>query len=242
MRTRLIVTAAVTCLAAGPVFAANQGGSKEETIGVGVGATVGALAGGPIGFIVGAAIGAKLGDEFHQKDVEVEKLTGSLQKSGSRVEELEENVDALNADIDSLGDDLQRMRAMGRPELLNLLQSGIEMDLLFRTDEHVLTSSTSTRLSELAASLAAMPDIRVRVEGFADERGDAGYNQALSTQRAEYVRGLLTANGVSDERIQLTAHGEAQTTDDTADNYALQRKVSLTLYVDDKPSFAANPN
>ena len=38
--------------------------------------------------------------------------------------------------------DLQRMQASSRPELLGLLQAGIEMDLLFRTDEHVLPPST----------------------------------------------------------------------------------------------------
>lgn len=241
MRTRITIITVVACLAAGPAFAANKA-SKEENIGVGVGATVGALAGGPIGFVIGAAIGAKLGDEFHQKGQEVEALTGSLETSSVRIEELEGDVDALNADIDALGGDLERMRAHGRPELLSLLKSGIEMDLLFRTDEHVLSTSTSSRLSDLAASLAAMPDIRVRVDGFADERGDADYNRDLSTRRAEYVRDLLTANGVSGKRVEITAHGESPAAEATVDNYALQRKVSLTLYVDDSPSFASNPD
>lgn len=241
MRTNLTVLSIVACLAAGPAIAADSA-SKQETIGVGVGATVGAIAGGPIGFIVGAALGARIGDEFHQKEVQVETLTGSLQSSGNRIEELESNVDLLNADIDALGGDLQRMRALGRPEMLSLLQSGIEMDLLFRTDEHVLTDSTSTRLSELAASLAAMPDIHVKLDGFADERGNALYNQDLSTRRAEYVRGLLTTNGVAPDRIEINAHGESPAADDSVDSYALERKVKLTLYVDDTPSFASNPN
>lgn len=241
MRTKLTVITVAACLAAGPAFAATKA-SKEETIGVGVGATVGALAGGPIGFVIGAAIGAKIGDEFHQKDEKVETLTGSLQASATRVETLETQVQALNADIDALGGDLQRMRATARPELSSLLESGIKMDLLFRTEEHELADSTTERLAGLAASLAAMPDIRVAVEGYADERGIESYNRDLSVRRAEYVRDLLTANGVAAERIQVSAHGESPTADDTADNYALQRKVSLTLYVDDNPAFAANPD
>ena len=241
MRTKLTVITLAACLAAGPAFAAEQA-SKPETIGVGVGATVGALAGGPIGFVIGAAIGAKIGDEFHEREEKVETLTGSLQRSTTRVEELEHDVQALNADLDALGGDLQRMRAMARPELLGLLESGIEMDLLFRTEEHVLTDSTSSRLAELGSSLAAMPDIRIDIEGYADERGEPAYNQDLSVRRAEYVRDLLTANGVPGERIQVSAHGESPAPEGTADNYALQRKVSLTLYVDDNPAFAANPN
>lgn len=241
MRTQLTVITLAACLAAGPALAASKA-SKEETIGVGVGATVGALAGGPIGFVIGAAIGAKIGDEFHQKDEKVETLTGSLQASATRVETLETQVQALNADIDALGGDLQRMRAMARPELASLLESGIRMDLLFRTEEHELADSTTERLAALAASLAAMPDIRVQVDGYTDERGVEAYNRDLSVRRAEYVRDLLTANGVPAERIQVSAHGESPTAEDTADNYALQRKVSLTLYVDDNPAFAANPN
>ena len=241
MRTKLTVCGIVACLAAGPALAADAA-SKQETIGVGVGATVGALAGGPVGLVIGAAIGAKLGDEFHQKNVQVETLSGSLQKSASRIEQLETNVDSLNSDIDALGADLQRMRAEGRPEMVSLLKSGIEMDLLFRTEEHVLTDSTSTRLSELAATLAAMPDIHVRLDGYADARGDIDYNQGLSVKRAEYVRDLLTANGVSPDRIEWTAHGESTAADETVDSYALERKVSLTLFVEDTPSFASNPD
>ena len=240
MHTKLLLTGIVACLAAGPAAAGNNA-SKQETIGVGMGAAVGALAGGPFGFVIGAAIGAKLGDEFHQKDVEVVRLDSSLKTSESRVEDLESDVDSLNAGIDSLNRDLQRMQASSRPELLSLLQAGIEMDLLFRTDEHVLPPSTQARLAELSASLASMPDLQLRLDGFADERGDSTYNQNLSVQRAEHVRQMLEENGVAPERIKVSAHGESPAADATPDSYALERRVSLTLFVEDTPSVAANP-
>ncbi|HLU07527.1 MAG TPA: OmpA family protein [Woeseiaceae bacterium] len=240
MHRKLLLTGIVACLAAGPAAAGNNA-SKQETIGVGMGAAVGALAGGPFGFVVGAAIGAKLGDEFHQKDVEVARLDSSLKTSESRVAKLEGNVDSLNEGIDSLNRDLQRMQASSRPELLSLLQAGIEMDLLFRTDEHVLPPSTQARFAELSASLAAMPDLQLRLDGFADERGDSTYNQNLSVQRAEYVRQVLEENGVAPERIKVSAHGESPAADGTPDSYALERRVSLTLFIEDTPSVAANP-
>jgi outer membrane protein OmpA-like peptidoglycan-associated protein len=241
MRTRLLLVTLSTCLAAGPALAAGKA-SKEETIGVGVGATVGALAGGPVGFIIGAALGAKLGDEFHEKGEQVEVLTGSLEASQARVAALEVDVGTLNADIDALTADLERMRSMARPELTALLASGIEMDLLFRTDEHVLTDSTRARIAELAATLAAMPDVRVRLDGYADARGDENYNQALSLKRAEHVRDLLTDNGVPGERIRVAGHGERSAPAASADDYAFERKVAVTLYVEDGPELAANPD
>lgn len=240
MHRKLLLTGIIACLAAGPAAAGNNA-SKQETIGVGVGAAVGALAGGPFGFVVGAAIGAKLGDEFHQKDVQVARLDSSLRTSESRVAQLENDVDSLNAGIDGLNRDLQQMQASSRPELLSLLQAGIEMDLLFRTDEHVLPPSTHARLADLSASLATMPDLQLRLDGFSDERGDSTYNQNLSEQRAAYVRRVLEENGVAPERIKVAAHGESPAADGTPDSYALERRVSVTLFVEDSPSVAANP-
>jgi len=63
----------------------------------------------------------------------------------------------------------------------------------------------------------------------------------LSVRRAEHVRHVLLANGVPTARISVKAHGESPAADDDVDSYAFERKVSLTLYIDDSPSFAANP-
>jgi outer membrane protein OmpA-like peptidoglycan-associated protein len=240
MQRSIIIIGLCACLAAGTANA-DSDSSKEETIGVGLGATIGAVSGGPVGAIIGAAIGAKFGDNYHRKNEQVADLRASLDDSGRRVSKLQVTVGELNEDLSSLGSDLQRMRALARPELLSLLKAGIEMDLLFRTDEHVLSDMTRQRLEELAASLAAMPDVKVRLDGFADERGDAVYNGKLSARRAEHVRDLLSANGIDAARISVAAHGESAAAEATADSYALERKVSMTLFVEDTPSFASNP-
>jgi len=232
MRNKIIMAGLIATMAAAPAFA--ESASKEESIGVSAGAVIGAIAGGPVGLVVGAAFGAKLGEEFFQRDTEIDQLSASLQGSQSRVNELERDVVAL-------GGDLQRMQEESRPELLSLLQAGIEMDLLFRTDEDVLSATTGSRLQQLAASLASMPDVFVRLDGFADERGNAAYNQKLSARRAEHVMHVLLANGVPAARISVRAHGESPAADNNVDSFAFERKVSLTLYIEDSPSFAANP-
>jgi outer membrane protein OmpA-like peptidoglycan-associated protein len=232
MRNKIILTGLIAVLAAAPAFAERS--SKEEGIGVGVGAVIGGIAGGPVGLVLGAALGAKLGDGYFQRDTEIDQLSSSLRGSEDRVIELERDVVAL-------GGDLQRMQQESRPELLSLLQAGIEMDLLFRTDEDVLSATTGSRLQQLAASLATMPDVFIRLDGFADERGNAAYNQKLSVRRAEHVMHVLLANGVPAARISVKAHGESPAADDNVDSFAFERKVSLTLYIEDSPSFAANP-
>ena len=205
--------------------AANAAASKKETIGIGTGGVIGAVAGGPIGFMVGAAIGAKLGDTLHKKDTQIDSLNASLDESRNMVGDLEYDVHRLSS----------------RPEVLSLLQAGIAMDLLFRTDEHVLVDTTGGRLAELGSTLSSMPDVQVQLDGFADERGDSSYNQRLSQKRVEFVKEQLVAAGVAPSRINISAHGEAPAQDDSVDSFALERRVSLTLFVDNSPSFASNP-
>ena len=237
---KFIWTVAAIGMTAAP-FANAATASDEELVGVGTGGVIGAIAGGPAGLIIGAAIGAKIGDNFSKKDDEISDLSASLQESQDTVRHLEGDVRKLNASIDEVGAELEQLRSVAQPEVAQLLQAGIAMDLLFRTDEHVLADTTQGRLAELATTLASMPDIRVQLDGFADERGDAAYNQRLSEKRVEFVKEQLIAAGVKPSRISYAGHGEAPAQDDSIDSYALERRVSVTLFIEDSPAFASNP-
>jgi outer membrane protein OmpA-like peptidoglycan-associated protein len=229
----------LTCVVAMPAFADSL--SREEGTGVGVGALVGGVVGGPVGVILGAAVGAKLGDELYERNEEIDSLTTSLNGSKGQLVALQRNIEALNVEIRSIDGELQQARQMSKPEILALLQAGIEMDLLFRTDESVLADTTGGKLRQLAASVAGNPEIQVRLDGFADERGDETYNQELSARRVEHVRDVLVSHGIPTSSISVNAHGESPATDASADSYAFERRVSLTLYIGDTPSFASNP-
>lgn len=231
---RLIASSAILALLAAPAANAAKS-SKEEGIGIGTGAVIGAIAGGPVGFILGAGLGAKIGDTLHQKNGNIDELQTSLEHSRNDVATLENGVDELNTEV-------RKLQRVARPELLALMQAGIDMDLLFRTDEFALTDATGSRLAEMAAMLAGMPDVQVQLDGFADERGSADYNLQLSEKRVEFVRGLLVMAGVHPQRIRTTAHGESIAQDANIDSYALERRVSVKLYVDGPQSLAANPN
>jgi outer membrane protein OmpA-like peptidoglycan-associated protein len=208
--------------------------SKEEKVGVGTGAVIGAIAAGPIGFVVGAAIGAKVGDTMYQKNESIDTLDASLKQSRTDLRHLNANYAAAKIE-------LEKMQEIARPELISMLQAGIAMDLLFRTDETVLADTTGDRLATLGTTLAAMDDVRVQLDGFADERGDEAYNYELSLQRVEFVRDQLIDAGMHPSRIQVSAHGEAPAQDATVDSYALERRVSLTLFIDDAESVAQLP-
>jgi len=235
MRNSIIIAIAATLmLFAMPSHAAGKA-SKQENIGVGSGALIGAIAGGPVGLIVGAAVGATIGDTMYQKNEQISDLQGSVTSSTDTVARLENDVDTLSGEV-------ERLQDVARPELLNMLQAGIAMDLLFRTDEAVLADTTGDRLAQLAGSLAGMSDIHIQLDGFADERGDSAYNLALSERRVQFIRDQFVVAGVHPRRISINAHGESVAQDESADSYALERRVSVKLFIDDVPALAANPD
>ena len=235
MRNTIIaVVAAASILFAAPSQAAGKS-SRQENIGVGSGAVVGALAGGPVGLVIGAALGAKIGDTMHQKNERIDYLQGS-------VDESEQAVANLKGNIDTLSNEIERLQTVARPELVSLLQAGIAMDLLFRTDEAVLVDVTGDRLAQLAQTIVDMPDIHIKLDGFADARGDAEYNLALSERRVEFIRDQFVAAGVDPSRINVSAHGESPAQDESLDSYALERRVSVELFINERQSMASNPN
>jgi outer membrane protein OmpA-like peptidoglycan-associated protein len=234
MRNSKTIIATLTVLALA-TQTASAAASKKENIGTSSGAVVGALAGGPVGFIIGAAIGAKLGDTANSKSERIQTLQGSLQKS-------QQSVASLEGDVNDLSVEIEQLQRVARPELISLMQAGIDMDLLFRTDEFALTDTTGDRLAQMAGTLSNMPGVRIQLDGFADERGDASYNYALSAKRVEFVRNLFITSGVHPARISTTAHGESVAQAPDVDSYALERRVSVKLFIDNSQSLASNPH
>ena len=235
MRNKIIaVVAAASILFTVPSQAAGKS-SRQENIGVSSGAVIGALAGGPVGLFIGAALGAKIGDTMYQKNERIERLQGSVNDSEKAVTNLKGNIDTLSIEI-------ERLQNVARPELVSLLQAGIAMDLLFRTDEAVLVDVTGDRLAQLAETIVGMPDIHIKLDGFADTRGDAEYNLALSERRVEFIRDQFVSAGVDPSRINVSAHGESPAQDESLDSYALERKVSVELFINERQSMASNPN
>tara|TARA_B110000858_G_scaffold186733_1_gene230216 strand:+ start:90 stop:791 length:702 start_codon:yes stop_codon:yes gene_type:complete len=211
----------------------NAAASKEENVGIGTGAVIGVLAGGPVGFIIGAVLGAKIGDTLHNKSEEIEAFEKSLQNSRRSALTLERDMTKLNSEI-------KYLQSVARPELVSLMQAGIDMDLLFRTDEFALTDLTGDRLMQMAGTLAAMSNVRIQLDGFADERGDSKYNLELSEKRVEFVRNMFISAGVHPTRISSSAHGESVAQNPDVDSYALERRVSVKLFIDNVQSLAAN--
>lgn len=68
-------------------------------------------------------------------------------------------------------------------------------------------------LEEHAAYLISHPNVNIRLEGHADERGSREYNLALGEMRAKATKRLLSILGVDERRITVLSYGEEKPTE-----------------------------
>lgn len=240
------VTVAAMSLAALPLSAAHAHGaarraaSKEENIGVFTGAAVGAAAGGPLGAMIGIVAGALLGNHYHRQSAidhalaarnralatQNDNLAASLGRSEQERQGLAGKLDLATQSL--AGVEAQRA-ALDRTVQLS---DAIETEVLFATADASLNSLELPALRKIGALAASLPaGVKVRVDGYADPRGPAAFNDDLSLQRAEAVALALEKAGCPEDRLTIEGHGSAQSTSPPGDldAYAFDRRVTVRL-------------
>lgn len=98
-------------------------------------------------------------------------------------------------------------------------------NLRFDTGSAEIRSENRQELAELGRMLAAQPNGRFRVVGYADPRGDTASNQDLGKRRAEAVAAALVANGVPAGSIETASGGETA----DAQSLAEDRRTELVI-------------
>lgn len=90
-------------------------------------------------------------------------------------------------------------------ELIVTMPEGI----LFDIDSASIRAGLQGDLRALASNLNQYPSTDVEVVGHTDNTGSAGYNQDLSTRRAQGVAGVLLEAGVAPARVRSFGRGES---------------------------------
>ncbi len=95
--------------------------------------------------------------------------------------------------------------------------------VFFEYDSDEITPDAAELLRLKAAVLAANPNVRIRIEGHADQRGSTEYNLALGQRRAEAVRVFLADYGADTSRFATTSYGKERPLMEGDDEYAWSR-------------------
>lgn len=78
----------------------------------------------------------------------------------------------------------------------------------FDFDASSLGSDSKAALDANVSLMQAHGDVRVEVQGHADERGTTDYNIALGQRRAQSVVEYMQAKGIAGSRIKTVSYGE----------------------------------
>ncbi len=222
--------------------AASKPATPHEPVGFVTGAVIVDLPPGPVGAFIGAGLGTWLGNRVHRAGdaTKAEATVAVLQTDKSELQteksalfneknELSEANRNLSARLDDLTHKVQ-----DASEVLD----GLQGDVLFRTGSAEITPEIAHQIQVLAQAVAKSPELKVRVDGYADPRGSVDANLKLSEDRANAVRDLFLAAGIGEQVLEVNAYGESQSVAADNDGYALERRVRLTLQAQDGAAVA----
>ncbi len=101
----------------------------------------------------------------------------------------------------------EQFHAQGQADLDKALEQLRGVSVFFEFDSATLTKDAQEKLSTVAQILSAHPELKVRIEGNADERGSEQYNLALGQRRADSAKKYLAGLGVKGDQITSISFG-----------------------------------
>ena len=120
-------------------------------------------------------------------------------------------------------------------ELARKINENLQV-LYFEFDSYELNSESLQKLQVAAEFLGVEQQLRIRLDGHADERGTTEYNMALGEKRAQAVQAVLVRLGVDNRRIETTSFGRERPANPNCSGnlesdpcHALNRRVEYTV-------------
>lgn len=87
------------------------------------------------------------------------------------------------------------------------------LTIYFDFDRFTIRDDMSPTMDKNVQWLKKNDNIRIRIEGHADERGTNEYNIALGERRAQSVKKYLVDSGVNEARLSTISYGEEKPAD-----------------------------
>lgn len=109
--------------------------------------------------------------------------------------------------------------------------TGTIKGITFENNSDAIRGVSRPVLDRAVDVLTRNPDVRIRIVGHTDARGDRDYNIALSQRRADSVRNYLVERGISEDRITTLGVGPDQPidTNDTSKGRANNRRIEFQI-------------
>lgn len=117
----------------------------------------------------------------------------------------------------------RRAEEAARQRAIEAARTTLQEMVFFDYDRSEIREDAAERLRAKVDILRASPQVRMRIEGHADERGSTEYNLALGNRRAEAVRQFLTGFGLAENRFEIVSFGEGRPLEQASNETAWSR-------------------
>ncbi len=114
----------------------------------------------------------------------------------------------------------EQARAQAAAEALERARAALIAPIYFEFDASTIGDDAKAALDQKVGLLRANPDLKLRIEGNADERGSEEYNLALGMRRADAAKQYITGFGVQGSRLGTMSNGEDKPADPGHDESA----------------------
>ena len=220
---------AISLLLASHALASSTSEEKNnELVGLGSGVLVGTAIAGPLGGMIAGIFGLMIADDVNS-DKKLAATSALVSQKQQELLVMQQRYAEADVKANILLATLDKTLEQNTPEISTNIQ--------FKT------ASSQLEQHYQSATLRYNPKLTVKLSGFADQRGDSDYNQALSEQRALAVKDYLLGQGVAESQLLTQSFGESQLVSsgkEVEDNF-FDRRVSLQVSDNVGSMTAANP-
>jgi outer membrane protein OmpA-like peptidoglycan-associated protein len=173
-------------------------------------------------------------DGIADKDDKCKDIAGTAKNGGCPF---------ADADNDGISDDKDKCPGIagtqednGCPKVKEEIKATVKRaskNIFFEFASDVIVMKTSeTSLNEVVAILNANPEMELKIEAHADNRGSFGSNILWSEKRAKAVADYFIKNGIAASRIIFKGYGDTRpiATNDTPEGRAKNRRVEMIVH------------
>ena len=171
-----------------------------------------------------------IGNESNIENVKPRDSIVSNQDSSSSSESVVESSVGNISSIEISPKDI-RLTKPNSPEAAavnELKEKGVKFTLYFSFDGYSISDTATDEIIKHANLMKEYPNLKLRLEGHADERGTREYNLALGENRALAVKDVLELYGLG-SRTEVISYGEEKpiSNDSNEEGWKKNRRVDF---------------
>ena len=130
----------------------------------------------------------------------------------------------------SVDDKIKAIPTPNNGQTIEDMINGGYVSVYFDTNSAKPTSESYDAINFVVQYLRNNPESSVDVMGYADEIGNSEYNLKLSSNRANFVKNVITKSGINESRLNIIGQGEDNSVDVKSNEARkLVRRVTFKL-------------